>query len=227
MPVVLFFICFFCSLFCFNPILLRAHVISSGLIIDQLSWRLIILAVWLTALRMLARQKIYHDDKSSKLFVFFLLLLILFLILAFSSCSLILFYFFFESRLVPILFIVLLWGYQPERLQAGLYIMMYTLCGSLPLLIGLVIIYLNNGHTRFFLLLDLSLISGDLINVWSFLLIFAFLVKLPLYGVHLWLPKAHVEAPVAGSIMLAGVLLKLGAYGLLRVLEFVPKVSIT
>ena len=226
LPVVLFLICFFCSFFCFNPMLSRVHIVCSRFIIDQLSWALGILTFWLTLLRMIARQKVYHDNKNPKLFIFFLVLLIFFLVLAFFSSNLISFYFFFERRLVPILFIILLWGYQPERLQAGLYIIIYTLCGSLPLLIRLVILYLTNGHTSFFLLLDFYLVSRDFLNVWFLLLVFAFLVKLPLYGVHLWLPKAHVEAPVAGSMMLAGVLLKLGAFGLFRVLEFVPKVRI-
>jgi len=154
--ISLLFLCFFCSLFCFNSMLLRVHILSSGFLIDQLSWALGILTLWLTLLRIMASQKIYQANKNFKLFIFFLLLLIGFLLLAFFSSRFIMFYFFFERRLIPILFIILLWGYQPERLQAGLYIIIYTLCGSLPLLIRLVIVYLKNGHSRFFLLMDFS-----------------------------------------------------------------------
>jgi len=221
----LLLLCLFCSFFCFNRILLNVHALSYGFLMDQMSWALGILTLWLTLLRLIARQKIYQDNKNYSLFIFMLLLLMIFLLFAFFSSRFLLFYFFFERRLIPILFIILLWGYQPERIQAGLYIIIYTLCGSLPLLIRLIIVYVKNGHRRFFLLLDFSFFISYFSYVWVLLLIVAFLVKLPLYGLHLWLPKAHVEAPVAGSMILAGVLLKLGAFGLLRVLEFSPKIG--
>ena len=223
--ISLLFLCLFCSSLCFNSMLLNIHVLSNRFLMDQVSWALGILTLWLTLLRLIASQKIYQDSKNYNLFIFILLLLIVFLLFAFFSSSFISFYFFFERRLVPILFIILLWGYQPERIQAGLYIMIYTLCGSLPLLIRLGIVYMKNGHRRFFLLLDFSFFISYFSHIWVLILTIAFLVKLPLYGLHLWLPKAHVEAPVAGSMILAGVLLKLGAFGLFRILEFRPKVG--
>lgn len=223
--IILFLACFFFSFFCYNPLLIGAHRVSSFFLVDQLSWRLGMLTIWVAVLSLMARQGVYHKDEESKLFLFLLLRLTILLLIAFFSSRLMLFYFFFERRLIPIFFLILLWGYQPERLQAGLYIMIYTLCGSLPLLIGLVLIYLRNGHRRFFMLLNFPVFRSSFENIWFLFLRVAFLVKVPIYGVHLWLPKAHVEAPVAGSMMLAGVLLKLGVFGLLRVMTYVSEVG--
>lgn len=116
----------------------------------------------------------------------------------------------FELSLIPTLALILKWGYQPERLQAGYYIILYTICASLPLLAILNIIYQESGSLR---LNNSYTHSSCLVSIAFFT---AFLVKLPTWGTHLWLPKAHVEAPVAGSMILAGILLKLGGYGLMK-----------
>nr|YP_010390250.1 NADH dehydrogenase subunit 4 [Virpazaria ripkeni]UPV69730.1 NADH dehydrogenase subunit 4 [Virpazaria ripkeni]UPV69743.1 NADH dehydrogenase subunit 4 [Virpazaria ripkeni] len=134
-----------------------------------------------------------------------------FLIITFSVTNLFLFYFFFEASLIPTLLLIIIWGYQPERLQAGSYMMLYTVFASLPLLIF--ILYLN--MSKFSMnMYTLSLLNLSLKNFFLLLIIVAFLTKLPMFGIHLWLPKAHVEAPLSGSMILAGILLKLGGYGL-------------
>nr|YP_010943509.1 NADH dehydrogenase subunit 4 [Mactra alta]WLS55689.1 NADH dehydrogenase subunit 4 [Mactra alta] len=136
-----------------------------------------------------------------------------------------LFYFFFEFSLVPTLWMIMKWGYQPERLQAGVYLLLYTVGASLPLLLSLLYFVLKFGSDSFILMKltdqGFSLTSWFLVPV-----LLAFFVKLPIYGFHVWLPKAHVEAPLAGSMVLAGVLLKLGGFGVVRSLELF-KVTLT
>nr|YP_002791182.1 NADH dehydrogenase subunit 4 [Ascobulla fragilis]ACE62811.1 NADH dehydrogenase subunit 4 [Ascobulla fragilis] len=137
-----------------------------------------------------------------------------FLVLAFSMSNIIMFYIFFECSLIPTLMLIIGWGYQPERLQAGTYMMLYTVGASLPLLVVLSWrCYDGSSMSIMMLSMYKNFFSGSVL----FLVYGAFLVKLPMYSTHLWLPKAHVEAPLAGSMILAGILLKLGGFGLMQV----------
>nr|UFZ13838.1 NADH dehydrogenase subunit 4 [Neochauliodes meridionalis] len=188
---------------------------------DLLSYGLILLSLWIISLMIMASESVYSNGYLSGFFLMNIIFLLMMLYLSFSSLSLFGFYLFFESSLIPTLILILGWGYQPERLQAGIYLLFYTLFASLPMLIA--IMFMGSEGSLYMYMFN----NYEFLN-WIFYLsmIFAFLVKMPMFLVHLWLPKAHVEAPVSGSMILAGILLKLGGYGLLRVILLISHISL-
>nr|YP_010534060.1 NADH dehydrogenase subunit 4 [Amblyomma gervaisi]UXX50155.1 NADH dehydrogenase subunit 4 [Amblyomma gervaisi] len=176
---------------------------------DLMSCLMLLLTIWIIFLmiKTSAFKIVMHNN-----FMFYIVLMTLLLILCFSVVNLLAFYFFFESVLFPIIMLIFGWGNQPERLQAGFYMLMYTIVGSFPMFL-MIILYLKNMYSLNYIYMEWM--KSFLGNFFIFLML-GFFVKIPMFLFHLWLPKAHVEAPVSGSMILAGVLLKLGIYGIFR-----------
>nr|YP_010737136.1 NADH dehydrogenase subunit 4 [Botyodes diniasalis]WEP25225.1 NADH dehydrogenase subunit 4 [Botyodes diniasalis] len=189
---------------------------------DILSYGLILLSIWICILMIMASENLYKQKYYVNFFLFNLIFLLIMLYLTFSVMNLFMFYLFFEGSLIPTLMLIVGWGYQPERIQAGMYLLFYTLIVSLPLLLGIFYIF---NEMNYIMIYFLKFFNFEVYLLY-FSMIMAFLVKMPMYFVHLWLPKAHVEAPVSGSMILAGIMLKLGGYGLIRVMILLQELGL-
>ena len=188
--------------------------------IDGISLFLVLLTTVLTPIAILSSWN--SIEKRVREYYLFMLMLETGMIGVFVALDFFLFYVFWEVMLVPMYFLIGVWGGQ-RRIYAAVKFFLYTMVGSVLMLVAIIALYFLNGATTFdFPTILANLQSGNLVlnptqQYWLFLaFFFAFAIKVPLFPLHTWLPDAHVEAPTAGSVILAGVLLKMGTYGIVR-----------
>nr|APZ75594.1 NADH dehydrogenase subunit 4 [Agenioideus sp. SJW-2017] len=172
---------------------------------DKFCLLIILMTLWINSI-------IIMNIKNNKTSM--LMILMFMIIMTLSSSNIFTFYIWFEMSLLPLFIIIFWWGKTKERTNASMYMLMYTIMGSLPLLWSMFFMMKLNFSLEWDLLINNKVNINSFIIYWNMTI--AFLVKIPLYGFHSWLPKAHVEAPVYGSMILASVVLKLGSMGLMR-----------
>ena len=182
--------------------------------IDGISLVFILLTTFLIPICLLSSwESVKHLTKE---FTISLLILESLLIIVFLVLDLISFYIFFESTLIPMLLIIVVWGSRKEKIQAAYYLIIYTLIGSVLMLLGIFYLYSEVGTTDYQILLNSSINENVQKILW--LAFFAsFAVKIPMVPFHIWLPQAHTEAHLSGSVVLAGILLKLGEHKLPKI----------
>ena len=192
--------------------------------IDGISLFFIILTTFLIPICMLISYEIINKNIKEYFILYFLLEFCL--IISFSVLDILVFYIFFESVLIPMFLIIGIWGSRERKIKASYLFFMYTLAGSLFMFIAIIHLFLTVGTTDYQILYYSDFdFSYEKLYFLAFFLTFA--VKVPMLPFHVWLPEAHVEAPTAGSVLLAGILLKLGSYGMIRFLvPLFPKASL-
>lgn len=192
--------------------------------IDGISILMIVLTTFLVPICLLI--SVDSIKNRAKEFVIYFLLLEGFVIGSFCAIDLLLFYIFFEAMLIPMFLIIGIWGGE-NRIYASYKFFLYTLLGSVLFLIAIIFIYANVGSTDIYILKHILPQLPLDVQKWLWLAFFvSFAIKVPMFPVHTWLPDAHVQAPTSGSVILAGILIKLGAYAMIRFsLPFFPGAS--
>lgn len=193
---------------------------------DGLSIFFILLTTFITPIALLSNwSNLEKESLSIKYYTVLIILVEFLLLLVFTVTDLLLFYIFFEAILPPLFMLIGLYGSQ-RKIKASFYLFLYTFLGSLFMLLSFLGIYWVTGTTNILLLKDLSITIPIQKILWIGIF-FAFAIKTPLVPLHLWLPLAHAESPLGGSVLLAGIVLKLSFYGVLRILiPILPEASL-